>query len=118
MTQLRDASSEIEARMIEGCRRMSPGEEAQCVCDLNRFAHGLATADMRRRHPQADERKCLMRAASRYLDAELMTKAVGRDPDEKGHRCARPVESAQTDRAVAQHLIGARLAPPGATRDR
>jgi hypothetical protein len=37
----------------------------------------LALLDIRRRHPDADEREVALRLASRWLDAELMKHAFG-----------------------------------------
>ncbi len=64
---------------------MSTGQRAARVWELTRFAHDLVLADVRRRHPLADERECLLRAAARRLDPELMRRAVGWDPREEGY---------------------------------
>lgn len=52
---------------------------------MNEFGYRLALAGVRSRHPQADERECLLRIASLYLPTDLMRKAFGWDPDEKGY---------------------------------
>ncbi len=80
-----DTPPEIERLVIEGYRRMSTGERAQRVWELSEFARGLALADIRRHHPDADERECLLRLASRYLDPDLLKRATGWDPREKGY---------------------------------
>jgi hypothetical protein len=63
---------------------MTPREKMRRVVELNRFGFQLTLADVRRRYPDADEREWRLRAASRFLPAELMRKAFGWDPDEKG----------------------------------
>ncbi len=63
---------------------MTPAQRAERVRQLNRFAPDLAIADVRRRDPYADERERLLRVAARRLDPELLRKAVGRDPTQKG----------------------------------
>ncbi len=83
--QSRDTSPEAERILIEGYRRMSPGRKAQIVFGLYQFAHDLAMADVRRRYPDADERECRLRVASRRLDPDLMRDVFGWDPREKGY---------------------------------
>ena len=82
---LSDTHPDIEKRLIEGYRKMSPAQKLQRVCELNQFLETLARADVRRRHPQADEREVRLRVASRRIPADLMRKAFGWDPDEKGY---------------------------------
>ena len=79
-----DTHPEIERRMIEAYRRMTPREKMAHVVRLNRLGHQAAMADVRRRYPEADERECALRVASRYISADLMRNAFGWDPDEKG----------------------------------
>lgn len=82
---LSDTHPEIEKRLIEGLRQMPGWRKLQLVQEMNDFADALAMADVRRRYPDADERECLLRVASRRVPAELMRKAFGWDPDEKGY---------------------------------
>ena len=82
---MRDTHPEIERLLIEGYRRMSPREKLQRVTEMNRFLDMLAWADVRRRHPDADEWECQLRVASRRIPAELMKKAFGWDVNEKGY---------------------------------
>ena len=64
---------------------MSAEEKFRQFEELNRFADMLVWADVRRRHPQADEQECRLRVASRRIPAELMKKVFGWDPMEKGY---------------------------------
>ncbi|MFA0740235.1 MAG: hypothetical protein DFNUSKGM_000337 [Candidatus Fervidibacter sacchari] len=41
-------------------------------------------AEVRQRHPNADEREIRLRVASRWLPPELMQKAFGWNPKERG----------------------------------
>jgi hypothetical protein len=80
-----DTDPVIKALLIEGYRRMSPGEKLERVCALNRALQELALADIRRRHPGAGERELALRLASRWLDADLMFRAFGWDVRKAGY---------------------------------
>ena len=84
-TQSPDTHPDAEAVLIQGYRRMSVAEKLRCMEDLVRFASGLQRADIRRRHPRADEREVALRLASRWLEPELMRLAFGWDPDREGY---------------------------------
>ncbi len=84
-TQSPDTHPKIEQMQIEGYRRMSSVEKLKIVEDLTEFVTMLSLSDVRRRHPEADERECRLRVASRWLDPELMKKAFGWDVKEKGY---------------------------------
>jgi hypothetical protein len=80
-----DTDPEAERILIEGYRRMPVWEKLQRVGELNELVQSLAMADIRRRHPDASPRECALRLASRWLDADLMRKAFGWDPDKEGY---------------------------------
>jgi hypothetical protein len=84
-TQSPNTHPDIEKIQIEGYRRMSAAKKLRCVRDMNQFGQKLALADVRRRHPDADERECRLRVASRWLSADLMRKAFGWDPEKQGY---------------------------------
>jgi uncharacterized protein YfbU (UPF0304 family) len=84
-TQSPDTHPEIERILIEAYRRMTPAEKLRKVRQLNEFGYRLALAEVRRRHPDASERECQLRVASRYLPAELMRKAFHWDPERQGY---------------------------------
>ena len=71
--------------MIELLRQMTPAQKIQRVQSLNQFLEHLALVDVRKRYPLADEQECFLRVASRRLPADLMRKAYGWDPEEKGY---------------------------------
>jgi len=83
-TQSADTASEMERILIEGYRKMSAWEKLQRVREWNRFLETLALADIRRRHPQADEHECALRAAARRIEPDVMRRLLGWDVDEKG----------------------------------
>ena len=80
-----DTHPDAERILIEGYRRMPAAEKLRCVAELNAALDQLAMADIRRRHPDADERECRLRLASRWLEPELMRRAFGWDPRERGY---------------------------------
>src|SRR5580700_10122367 len=76
---------ELERILLEALRKMTPSEKIKKVNDMVAAMHILAMSDVRSRHPEADERECLLRVASRRVPADLMLKAFGWDVKEKGY---------------------------------
>jgi len=79
-----DTHPRIEQLQIEGYRRMTPTQKLALVCRLTATTHRLALVDIRRRHPNADEREQKLRLVSRWLEAGTMRRAFGWDPDVMG----------------------------------
>ncbi len=80
-----DTDPRVEAMLIEGYRRMSPSQKLERVRALTRAVQELALIDIRRRHPDADEREQAMRLASRWIEPELMVRAFGWDARKVGY---------------------------------
>lgn len=80
-----DTSPEVERHLIAAYRRMSGADKIARVRALNRATIALAMADIRRRHPQADEREVLLRLASRRLGADIAREALGWDVSREGY---------------------------------
>jgi hypothetical protein len=80
-----DTDPAVEALLVEGYRRMSPSQKLERVRALNHAVQELALADIRRRHPAADEREQALRLASRWLEPELMVRAFGWDVRKVGY---------------------------------
>lgn len=80
-----DTDPAVEAILIEGYRRMSPSQKLDRVRALTRAVQELALADIRRRHPNADEREQALRLASRWIKRDLMIRAFGWDVHEAGY---------------------------------
>ncbi len=80
-----DTHPDVEAILIEGYRRMSVAEKMSRVVALSRAVQQLGLVDVRRAHPEAEERELSLRLASRRLDAETMRRAFGWDPDVQGY---------------------------------
>ena len=80
-----DTHPEIERRMIEGMRRLTPAQRIGAMSSMGRFMKGAAFAQVRRHFPDASERDCWMRVMSRSIPADLMLKAYGWDVREKGY---------------------------------
>jgi hypothetical protein len=79
-----DTDRKVQALLIEGYKRMSEAERLQKVFELNCLLVKLMEAEVRHRHPNADEREIRLRVASRWLLPELMQKAFGWNPKERG----------------------------------
>ncbi len=82
---LSDTHPEAEKVMIEGYRRMPGWQKLQQVTALTQMVNDLALADIRHRHPNAEEEEVRMRLASRWLSPELMRRVYGWDPDREGY---------------------------------
>ncbi len=80
-----DTDPRIEAMLIEGYRRISPSQKLERVRALTRAVQELAIMDIRRRHPEADEREQMLRLASRWIEPELMIRAFGWDVRKVGY---------------------------------
>lgn len=80
-----DTDPKIEALLIQGYRAMSAGQKLERVRALTRAVQELALLDVRRRHPEADEREQALRAASRWLDPDLMRRAFGWNTTDAGY---------------------------------
>lgn len=80
-----DTHPAIHAMRIEAYRRMTPAQKLEIVCALNDTVKALALADIRRRHPHADERELMLRLASRSLPPDLLRNAFGWDVAVEGY---------------------------------
>jgi hypothetical protein len=54
---------------------MSPREKARIVSEISRTVQNLSLLGIRRRHPRASERECLLRLAVMKLGRELAGRA-------------------------------------------
>jgi hypothetical protein len=80
-----DTHPDVEERLVQGYRSMSPQEKLQRVVSLNRALDELAQARLRERYGEnPSERDIRLRLAARYLDRETMIKVFHWDPDEHG----------------------------------
>jgi hypothetical protein len=82
-----DTHPAIQALLIEGYRKMSPAQKLERVRALNHTVQQLALMDIRRRHPNADEREQALRLASRWIEPDLMLRAFGWDVRKMGYSC-------------------------------
>ena len=82
---LGDTHPAMEALLIDGYRKMSPTQKIERVRALTLAVQELALADIRRRHPEADDRERTLRLASRWIDPELMVRAFGWDARTAGY---------------------------------
>jgi hypothetical protein len=72
-----DTTEEAWAIVEEGIRRMTHAERVRRAISLTVFTHRLALANIRRLHPDEDDREHRLRLAARYIDAETMRRAFG-----------------------------------------
>ena len=82
---LSDTSPEAEKVLIDLYRRAPSWQKLRQVSELTRMVQELALCDIRRRHPNADEREKKLRLASRWLSAETMRHVFGWDPEKEGY---------------------------------
>jgi hypothetical protein len=80
-----DTDPAVQAMLIAGYRAMSPAQKLERVRSLTQTVQEIALADIRRRHPEANEREQMLRLASRWLDRELMVRAFGWDVRKMGY---------------------------------
>lgn len=66
-----DTSSEVERRLIDGWRRMSPSEKLDIACRMSTTVRELALAGVRQRHPAASPREQFLRLAVIVLGGDL-----------------------------------------------
>jgi hypothetical protein len=85
LTQSEDTYEEVERLQIEAWRSWSPAEKFGRMVAMTRRLQEIQLAEIRRRHPDADDWELKMRLASRRLDPELMRRAFGWDPDVEGY---------------------------------
>jgi len=60
---------------------MTPSEKIRAILGWNRLVTEMTLAEIRLQHPDASERKILLRAAARRLDRETLIRVYGWDPE-------------------------------------
>ncbi len=83
--RLTDTSPDVDRLMIDLYRAMTPQQRLDISVKLTELASALALADIRRRHPEADERECLLRLATRRAGPEIIKQLCGWDVAEHGY---------------------------------
>jgi hypothetical protein len=85
-TQSPDTPAEIEQRLVEEYRRMSPGQRLMMAMDMNRAVQQMAAARIRAQYgPGLSERELRLRLASLWIDRDTMMRAFGWDPAAEGY---------------------------------
>ncbi|MDY7092910.1 MAG: hypothetical protein SX243_08060 [Acidobacteriota bacterium] len=80
-----DTDPATETMLIEGYRAMSVTQNSERVRQLTRVVQELALISIRRRHPDADERALALRLAPRWIEPDLMERALGWASDDAGY---------------------------------
>lgn len=79
-----DTNPAIEARRIEGLRKMTPAQKFALAGALTRNIRQLALAGIRARHPGIDEHEARLRLAAMSIDRLTLLRAFGWDADRAG----------------------------------
>jgi hypothetical protein len=80
-----DTPLALERVLIEGYRRMTPGEKLERVVALNRAVEHLARARIRAQYGEnLSEREIRLRLAALRLDRRVMVEVFGWDPRIRG----------------------------------
>lgn len=81
-----DTPADIERRVIEGYRAMSPAGKLERVASLNRALVALARARLRRQYGgNLTERELRLRVAALHLPRQTMVEVFDWDPEERGY---------------------------------
>jgi hypothetical protein len=85
-TQSPDTPAEIEQRLVEEYRRMSPGQRLMMALEMNRAVQQMAAARIRAQYgPDLPERELRLRLAALWIDRDTMVRAFGWDPRAEGY---------------------------------
>lgn len=76
----RDTRPEIEERMLQLYRQMTPQQKAARIFDLNLAARTLSAARIHREHPNLSPREVEVRVAALVYGRDLVKRATGMDP--------------------------------------
>jgi hypothetical protein len=80
-----DTTPEVWRELAQRYRAMPAWRKIASVRQLNRRTTALALADIRQKHPDADERELRLRLASRRIDPELLRRGFGWDVKVRGY---------------------------------
>ena len=80
-----DTHPDIEQKMIELIRTLTPAQKVARISDMGRFMKQAAFASTRMRYPEESDREIMLRVVSRSIPADLMLKAFGWDVKSKGY---------------------------------
>lgn len=74
-----------EMVLVEGFRRMSPSQKIRLAGQWTEVLKKFVLAEIRRRHPQANDHELKLRLASRWIAPDLMREAFGWDAQSEGY---------------------------------
>jgi len=81
-----DTPADVERRLVEGYRAMSPAQKLQRVESLNRALVALARARLRRQYgTDLGEHELRLRVAALHLPRETMVRIFDWGPHERGY---------------------------------
>lgn len=82
---LSDTPPQIQKRLIQGYRQMSPAQKLARVRELTQTVQQLALARIRQQYGAISEREQRLRLAALWLDRDTMQRVFHWDPQEKGY---------------------------------
>ena len=82
--RLTDTDPAIDARRIEGLRRMSPAQRLALASAWTHDDRQLALAGIRSRHPGISQREAMLRLAAMTVDRATLVRAFGWSPEQAG----------------------------------
>lgn len=85
-SQSPDTPAEVEERLLEGYRRMGPGQRLMMAMEMNRAVQQMAAARIHAQYgPDLPERELRLRLAALWIDRDTMLRAFGWDPRVQGY---------------------------------
>ncbi|MCK5717055.1 MAG: hypothetical protein KAH77_06145 [Thiomargarita sp.] len=82
---INDTHPKIQEMLIEGYRRMTPGQKMQCVVELNHAVQQLALSRIVKQYGPISEYEQRLRLAALWLDRETMIRVFKWDPVKEGY---------------------------------
>ncbi|MBN1901506.1 hypothetical protein JW926_09320 [Candidatus Sumerlaeota bacterium] len=83
--ETQDTPLHIRKILIEGYRRMSPGQKLKLVSEMTQAVQQLALTRIEEQYRDCSDREKQLRLASLWLDRETMIRVFQWDPRVKGY---------------------------------
>lgn len=80
-----DTHPALEPVIIEGYRKMSPGQRFQMAMEMSEAVRDLAKTGILKRHPGISDEELRKRLGALLLGRELSIKVNGWDPEKEGY---------------------------------
>lgn len=80
-----DTHPSVEPILIEGYRKMAPGQRFKMALEMSETVRALAKAGILKRHPGISDEELRKRLGALLLGRELSIKVNGWDPEREGY---------------------------------